>query len=254
LSPTRAIHAPDWLTARPIAHRGLHGKEKGVIENTIASARAAIAAGYAIECDIQRTRDGEAMVFHDATLERLTPAKGRFESFDAADLGRMIYEESDETIVSLAEFLSVVAGRVPVIVELKGDFDSDLRLAERTMAIVADYSGPIALKSFDPGPMAHLRAKGVTCPLGLVAEASYAPEDWPELSEAQRAALLEWRNYPAVEPDFLSWNAADLPHAVPMLCRKGIGMPVMTWTVRSASERERVAPWTDQIVFEGFEP
>jgi glycerophosphoryl diester phosphodiesterase len=252
LSPIRAIHAPDWLTARPIAHRGLHGQ--GIVENSAASARAAIAAGYAIECDIQASRDGEAMVFHDATLERLTPMNGRFDAYDAGTLAEIIYEESNETIVSLSAFLAVVAGRVPVIVELKGEFDGDLRLAERTMAIVADYPGPVALKSFDPGPMAHLRAKGVTCPLGLVAEASYAPEAWPELSGAQRAALTDWRDYPDVDPDFLSWNAADLPHAVPLLCRKGIGMPVMTWTIRSASERERVAPWTDQIVFEGFAP
>lgn len=254
MSASRAVYAPAWLTARPIAHRGLHSREAGVVENTLASARAAIAGNYAIECDIQRSRDGEAIVFHDATLERLTSAMGRFDSLDARDLGTILYKESGETIVSLSAFLSEIAGRVPVVVELKGDFDGDLRLAERAMAIVAEYPGPVALKSFDPGPVAHLRAKGVTCPLGLVAEASYAPTEWPELSEAQRAALIAWRDYPAVEPDFLSWHAADLPHAVPMLCRKGIGMPVMTWTVRSASERDRVAPWTDQIVFEGFEP
>jgi len=250
----RAICAPDWLTARPIAHRGLHSKQTGIVENTLASARKAIAKDYAIECDIQRSRDGEAMVFHDATLERLTLAEGRLDALDARDVERIAYKDSDQFIVSLAAFLAEVAGRVPVVVELKGDFDGDLRLSERAMAIVADYPGPVALKSFDPGPMAHLRAKGVTRPLGLVAEASYAAAEWPELSEAQRAALLEWREYPAVEPDFLSWNAADLPHAIPMLCRNGIGMPVMTWTVRSESERARVAPWTDQIVFEGFEP
>ncbi len=250
----RAISAPAWLTSRPIAHRGLHSPETGIVENTLAAARKAIAKGYAIECDVQRTKDGEAIVFHDDTLERLTLAEGRLDGLDARDIGKIAFRNSDQRIVSLRALLDEVAGRVPVIVELKGGFDGDMRLAERAIAVIADYSGPVALKSFDPAPMAHLRAKGVTCPLGQVAEASYAPADWPELSETQRTALLEWRDYPSVEPDFLSWNAADLPHAVPMLCRKGIGMPVMTWTVRSASEQVRVAPWTDQIVFEGFEP
>jgi glycerophosphoryl diester phosphodiesterase len=226
----------------------------GVVENTLAAARAAIAGNYAIECDIQPTRDGEAMVFHDDTLERLTSAEGRIDRLDAREIGRIAYKDSDQSIVSLATFLSEVAGRVPLVIELKGGFDGDLGLAERAIAVIAEYPGPIALKSFDPAPMAHLRAKGVTCPLGLVAEANYAPAEWPELSATQRTALLEWRDYPAVEPDFLSWNAADLPHAVPMLCRRGLGMPVMTWTVRSASEQVRAAPWTDQIVFEGFLP
>jgi glycerophosphoryl diester phosphodiesterase len=247
------LHAPAWLTARPIAHRGLHAREKGVVENTLGAARAAIAGRYAIECDIQRSRDGEAMVFHDATLERLTLAEGRFDSRDAREIGRIAYKDNDEQIVSLAAFLAEVAGRVPVVVELKGDFDGDLRLADRAIAVVADYPGPVALKCFDSDPLAHLRAKGVTCPLGLVAEAAYAPAAWPELSESRRESLIWWSDYPAVAPDFLSWNALDLPHAVPMLCREGLGMPVMTWTVRSEAERVRVAPWADQIIFEGFE-
>ncbi len=254
MTAQRSIHAPDWLTARPIAHRGLHSGEKGIVENTLAAARAAIAENYAIECDIQLTRDGEAMVFHDDTLDRLTRAQGRLDALDAHEIGKITYQECGETITSLADFLSAVAGRVPVIVELKGNFDGDLRLAERALTLAAAYPGPIALKSFDPEPMAYLRATGVTCPLGLVAEAVYIGKYWAALSDEQRAALTDWRDYPRVEPDFLSWNAADLPHAVPLLCRRGIGMPVMTWTVRSESERARVAPWVDQIVFEGFTP
>lgn len=250
----RNIHAPDWLTARPIAHRGLHADEKGVVENTLASARAAAAKGYAIECDIQRSKDDEAIVFHDDTLERLTLAEGRLDALDSREIGKIAFRNSDQRILSLRALLDEVAGRVPIIIELKGNFDGDLRLAERAMAIVTDYRGPVALKSFDPGPVSHLRARGVTCPLGLVAEAHYAPGRWPQLSEDRRVALTDWRDYPAAQPDFLSWHAGDLPHAVPMLSRRGIGMPVMTWTVRSEAERSRVAPWVDQIVFEGFAP
>lgn len=248
------VHAPAWLTARPIAHRGLHSKARGLVENTLGSARAAIAKSYAIECDIQRTLDDEAVVFHDFTLERLTRAEGRLDSLDAQALAEVAYKEGGEKIVTLRAFLGEVAGRVPVVVEIKSRFDGDLRLAERGVAVVAGYAGPVALKSFDPQIMAHLRAAGVSCPLGLVAEATYDGPYWADLSDEQRAALGDWRDYPAVRPDFLSWSSADLPHAVPMLCREGIGMPVMTWTVRSAAERTWVASWVDQVVFEGFEP
>jgi glycerophosphoryl diester phosphodiesterase len=254
LTARHEILAPDWLIARPIAHRGLHCWEKGIVENTLDAARGAIASGYAIECDIQRSRDDEAFVFHDDTLERLTLAEGRLDACDAQDVEKIAYREGDQKIVSLRAFLDEVAGRVPIVVEIKSRFDRDFRLAERAAAVVADYRGPVALKSFDPVPMAHLRAMGVPCPLGLVAEASYEGPYWAGLSDDQRAALGDWRDYSTVEPDFLSWNALDLPHAVPMLCRKGIGMPVMTWTVRSEAERTRVAPWADQIVFERFEP
>jgi glycerophosphoryl diester phosphodiesterase len=254
VTPDRAIATPPWLIARPIAHRGLHSRLKGIVENTPAAARAAVARGYAIECDVQATRDGEAFVFHDETLERLTKAEGRLDRLDAREVARIGYKESDETIVSLGAFLAAVAGRVPVVVEIKSRFDGDLRLAERTLGVVTTYGGPIALKSFDTEPLAYLRSEGAACPLGVVAEASYAGPYWAFVSSERRDALGDWRDYPKVQPDFLSWNATDLPHAVPMLCREGIGMPVMTWTVRSAAARARVAPWVDQIVFEGFEP
>ena len=249
----REPNAPGWLTARPIAHRGLHDKAKGLIENTIAAAAAAIAKGYAIECDIQRTRDDEAVVFHDFTLDRLTKAQGRLNDFSARELAGFAYKACDQAIPTLQEFLGQIGGRVPLIVEIKSRFDGDMRLADRALAIVAAYSGPICLKSFDPKILAHLRAKGVPCPLGLVAEASYESKEWRDLPEETRADLANLNDYPSVQPDFLSWHVGDLPHPVPMLCREGIGMPVVTWTVRTPEDRARAEKWADQIVFEGFE-
>ena len=251
----RTINAPDWLTARPIAHRGLHSKQSGLVENTPAAAAAAIAKNYAIECDIQRTKDGEAVVFHDFTLDRLMRAEGRIDTFRADGLGQMTYKDCDQRIVSLPQFLARIGGRTPVIVEIKSRYDGDMRLADRGMVAVAAYAGPVCLKSFDPAVLVHLRGAGAVCPLGLVAQANYdTSEEWAGLPQEWRASFADLRDFPLTRPDFLSWNLADLPHAVPMLCRKGIGMPVMTWTARSREALVRGRLWADQIIFEGFEP
>ncbi|KMO15708.1 glycerophosphodiester phosphodiesterase family protein, partial [Methylobacterium platani] len=142
--------APDWLTARPIAHRGLHDRHAGIPENTLAAAEAAIAGGYAIECDVQLSRDGEAMVFHDAGLGRLTGADGLVRERDAADLKALTVLGSGEPVPTLPDFLRRIAGRTPLIVEVKTRHDGDLALARRTAEIVAAYDGPVAVKSFDP--------------------------------------------------------------------------------------------------------
>ena len=247
------INAPDWLTARPIAHRGLHSKALGLIENTIAAAAAAIAKNYAIECDIQRSKDGEAMVFHDFTLERLLRAEGRLDDFSAREIAGFAFKECDQSVATLPAFLAAIGGKVPLVVEIKSRFDGDLRLADRAIAVVAEHGGPLCLKSFDPLILAHIRAVGVACPLGLVAQAHYDEDEWPELTLEQRIAMTDLRDYPRTRPDFLSWRVGDLPHAVPQLCRSGIGMPVVTWTVRSQSDLARGKTWADQVIFEGFE-
>lgn len=249
------INAPDWLTARPIAHRGLHSKQSGLVENTPAAAAAAIAKNYAIECDIQRTKDGEAVVFHDFTLDRLMRAEGRVDAFSAHELGQLAYKDCDQRIVALPDFLIRIGGRTPVIVEIKSRYDGDMRLADRALAAIAAYPGPACLKSFDPAVLVHLRSAGAACPLGLVAQARYeSGEEWAGLPQDRRASFADLRDFPRARPDFLSWNQSDLPHAVPTLCREGIGIPVMTWTVRSREALVRGRLWADQIIFEGFEP
>ncbi|MGH6837206.1 MAG: glycerophosphodiester phosphodiesterase family protein [Methylocella sp.] len=249
------LNAPDWLTARPIAHRGLHSKQTGLVENTPAAAAAAIAKNYAIECDVQRTYDGEAMVFHDFTLDRLMREEGRVDAFHAHDLAQLAYKDCDQRIVSLQDLLIRIGGRTPVIVEIKSRYDGDMRLADRAMAAVAACAGPACLKSFDPAVLIHLRGAGARCPLGLVAVARYdTSEEWAGLPQDKRASFADLRDFPLARPDFLSWNQSDLPHAVPTLCRQGIGMPVLTWTVRSREALLRARLWADQIIFEGFEP
>ncbi|GAC1551985.1 MAG: glycerophosphodiester phosphodiesterase [Beijerinckiaceae bacterium] len=253
------MSAPTWLTARPIAHRGLHGKETGFIENTLSSARAALDRGFGIECDVQITAEGEAVVFHDFTLERLTERPGEVSETSVAELGRLAMKNTDDRIATLSALLDLIGGRTPLIIEIKSRFDGDWKLTERVAAVLADYEGPVAIKSFDPYAIAYLRENAERLgveqrPLGIVAEARYEAGEWRRLSRQLRDNLGAFLHYPQTRPDFLSWRVDDLPHAVPFLLRSVLDTPVVAWTVRNKAQRARAEQWADQIVFEGFAP
>lgn len=250
---------PDWITARPVAHRGLHVAADGVIENTPSAATAAIAKNFAIECDVQISSDGEAMVFHDFTLDRLTQSTGRVDALTTAELGKVAYKATADRIVPLGDVLTLIGGRTPLVCEIKSRFDGDLRLTERTAALIAAYDGPVAIKSFDPAIVAHLRVHRARLglgrnPLGIVAQARYDYAEWNDMTREQAEALGQFLHWKETQPDFLSWHVRDLPHAVPYLCREALGMPVMSWTVRTPEQRALAGQWADQIVFEGFTP
>jgi len=247
-------NAPAWLTARPIAHRGLHDRAAGVIENSLAAARAAIAGGFAIECDVQDSADGEAFVFHDHTLERLTDGAGPFKAHMAEAISRLSLDgaSSVESPPRLSDFLAILAGQVPLVLEIKSRFDGDDTLTRRTCALIAGYDGPVCLKSFDPFVVALLRDLAPERPRGIVAQADFS--DAPQLGDAERRAMANLLHFPQTRPDFISWNHRDLPHAAPFLCRTLRAMPVMAWTLRDGASAQAVAPWVDQIVFEGFDP
>ena len=248
-----------WLTARPIAHRGLHGASKGVIENSISAARAAIAAGFGVECDVQLTADADLVVFHDDTLERLTDGADAVVKHTANELRRLTLRGASDAIPSFSEFLAAIGGRTPIVVEIKSAFNGDTMVAQRAAEALAHYDGPVAVESFDPDQIAFLRARAAALgiahrPLGIVGEAHYSEEDWPQLSAAQRAELTHFLHYKRTLPDFLSWRVRDLPHAIPLLLRDALRIPVTAWTVRSPEMAARAREWADQIVFEGFAP
>ncbi|MGJ0621352.1 MAG: glycerophosphodiester phosphodiesterase family protein [Methylocystis sp.] len=248
-----------WLTARPIAHRGLHDAAKGVIENSISAARAAIVAGFGVECDVQLTANGELVVFHDDTLERLTDGAGAVATRRAEELRRLRLRGGSDAIPGFSEFLAAIGGRTPIVVEIKSAFNGDTTAALRAAQALAHYDGPVAIESFDPDQIAFLRARAAALgiahrPLGIVGEAQYSEADWPQLSAAQRAELTHFLHYKRTLPDFLSWNVRDLPHAIPLLLRDALRIPITAWTVRSPEMAARAREWTDQIVFEGFAP
>ena len=181
--------ALDWLTARPVAHRGLHDAAAGVIENMPAAFNAAIAGHYAIECDVQLSADGEAMVHHDFALGRLTEGQGPLASFSAADLKRVPFKATADHMLTLGELCDLVSGRVPLIVEVKSNFDGALPLVQRTSVVLQNYRGPAAAMSFDPNAVEALRTVAPTLIRGIVAERYYRHEEWANLSRSEKSML-----------------------------------------------------------------
>ena len=162
-----------WLTAQPIAHRGLHDAAGGIIENTASAFTAAIAGGYGIETDLQISADGEAMVHHDDALGRLTKASGRLADMSAAEIKRVRFKATRDRIMTLGELCDLVAGRAPLLLELKSHFDGDTRLVERAAAVLGGYGGPVGVMSFDPDMVEAIKDKAPDLTRGIVAERHY---------------------------------------------------------------------------------
>jgi glycerophosphoryl diester phosphodiesterase len=248
----RDVSSFDWLTARPVAHRGLHAAAAGVIENMPAAFAAAIAGNYAIECDLQISADGEAMVHHDDALGRLTDGSGRLDTMTSAELKRVVFKATTDRMISLGELCDLVAGRVSLMIELKSGPAGDQRLAARAAAVLSGYAGPAALMSFDPAQIASVRTFAPLLTRGIVAGG------WPAnsagISARGKRALAYARNVLRAQPQFIAYSVKDLPAALPLAARRLCGMPLLTWTVRSAEDRQRAARWADQMIFEGFRP
>ena len=207
-----------------------------------------------MECDLQPSLDGEAMVFHDPVLDRLTTATGAVAAQTAAALRSLTLRDTTAKIESLTDLLEQVAGKAPLVVEVKSLYDGNTGIAARVAQCVRGYSGPLVLKSFDPEMIIALRKEGVTQPLGIVAMGEYEHEEYALLTAAQKHAMANLLHFDLTRPDFLSWHHKDLPSAAPFLCRSQLGLPVMSWTIRSQADAARAAPHIDQIVFEGFRP
>ena len=244
----------EWLTARPIAHRGLHDAARGVIENTAGAVRAAMAAGYGIEVDVQISADGEAMVHHDDVLGRLTEGEGRLDRCSAAELKRVPFRGSAERMMTLPDLCDLVGGHVTMVVELKSRFDGDGTLAARVADILAGYRGPAAPMSFDPMQLTVLRHKAPRLARGIVA-AKYRPHPyWDLMPFWMRHGMAYLLTGLAARPQFVAYAVADLPALAPLFARRVLGLPLLTWAVRTEAERRCAARWADQMIFEGFQP
>lgn len=246
-------NTPSWLTARPIAHRGLHDVQCGLVENTIPAFKAAIARGFAIELDVQPTLDGDVVVFHDHTLDRLTNAEGAVAGHTRQALEDIAVTGSGTTIPSLAKVLAEVDGQTPLVIELKSRFDGNTGLADAVAGAVAAYSGPLALMSFDPALVARLRHHKTGRPLGIVSASMHYPH-WDDLSVWRRFLFGALLHGPGFSCDFVSYNQANLPAVSPMLAKALGRKALMCWTVKDAATAKRVGRYVDAITFEGFDP
>jgi len=242
-----------WLTASPVAHRGLHDFERGIVENTEAAARAAIDAGYGIECDIRLAADG-IVVFHDADLERLTRARGPVAGQSLAVLRKTKLRGTDERILDLDEFLAIVGGRVGLFVEFKADPKTpDMSLVTQAVTSLAAYKGPVAVMSFSPRIVGGLKALAPSLPRGLVSGGYRQARNKAGLSAARRLVLRNLLNTPSVSPHFIAYDINALPAFAPLLLRR-FGLPLLSWTVKTPKHIETARTYADQIIFEGFRP
>jgi glycerophosphoryl diester phosphodiesterase len=242
----------DWLTARPVAHRGLHDSAAGVIENTASAFRAAIEGGFSIETDVQITADGEAMVHHDFALGRLTLGSRQLAAMTAAGLKDVPFKGTTDRMMTLGELCDLTGGRVALVIELKSRFEGDLALARRAADVLKTYPGPAVLMSFDPAPVAALREIAPALPRGIVAEHRYEDSEW--LTGSQKRSLALLTHAPRTRPHFVAYHVKDLPSPGPWIARNIFGLPLLAWTVRSEEDRTRAGRWADQMIFEGFRP
>jgi len=243
----------DWLL-RPIAHRGLHDAEAGIVENTRTAFQEAIDAGYGIECDVQASADGEAIVFHDATLERLTRAKGAVASRTAGQLAKVSFRNSGDRIQTLPELLKQVGGRVPLAIEVKTSWKDHGPLEQRVADHLRAYDGKAAVMSFDPHCMGAFAAYAPEIPRGLIVCRFKNDPEWDELSYWQRFRMRHLLSATIAKPDFIAYDVKALPALAPVLARLCPGWPLLTWTVRTRADRERARRWADAAIFEGFRP
>jgi glycerophosphoryl diester phosphodiesterase len=248
------VALPPAFWRLPFAHRGLHDHRQGVIENSLSAFRAAIAAGYGIELDVQRSADDVPIVFHDDDLDRLTDATGAFRKHNAAELGRRSLRGSTDTIPTLTEVLEMVAGRVPLLVEIKENWntmkDTDGVLEHAVAAALAHYTGPVAVMAFNPHCIAHMARFAPDLPRGLTTEA-YDPVLNAPIPAEVCARLREIPDYDRTMSSFISHQASDLsrPRVADL---KAKGAAILCWTIRSATEEAEARKIAHNITFEGY--
>ncbi len=248
------IPLPQAFLTVPLAHRGLHDLTAGRPENSLAAARAAIGAGYGIELDIRASGDHRAMVFHDHDMRRLTGRPGDIGGCSRAELRRVGLIGNGEPVPTLEAFLDLVAGRVPLLIEIK-DRDGTMGPGDgapekAVTGALCGYSGPVAVMSFNPHSVAAMAEYAPDVPRGLTTE-DWTGRDAAAIPAARRASLRRIAGFDRVGASFISHHAADLasPHVAALKAR---GVPVLCWTVRSPEEEARARQVADNVTFEGY--
>lgn len=252
--PAQPVPLPAAFLRLPIAHRALHDRAAGRIENSPAAIRAAIDAGYAIEIDLQLSSDGVAMVFHDDDLDRLTAEKGPVRARTAAELGRIALTGGTDTIPTFAQVLAQVAGRAPLLVEIKDQSlvmgPTDGRLEAATARALDGYAGDVAVMSFNPAAIHHMARLAPGLPRGLTT-AAYDAEGWAPMPEALCAHFRAIPDYDATGSSFISHEAGDLARPrVQALAAQGAAL--LCWTIRSPAEEAAARALGANVTFEGY--
>lgn len=227
-----------------------------IAENSLPAFWAAARAGYPVEFDVRLLADGKVVVFHDRDLDRLTSATGPIAARTSDDiaaltlLGASIGDDpkrEDARIPLLREVLELIAGAIPLLIEIKNEGDVGA-LEAATAATLEGYNGPFAIQSFNPGTVRWWRdtAPGVTRGL-LAGDFRHEPVD-----DATRHRLQNMEDLAACAPDFIGYDIRLLPFERVTNERKA-GRPVIGWTARTHDEAMRALEYCDNVIFEGFD-
>ncbi|MEY2986569.1 MAG: hypothetical protein RJB13_90 [Pseudomonadota bacterium] len=243
------------LTEYPIAHRGYFDNKGPHPENSLGAILDAVEQGFACEMDVMLSADGEVVVFHDDSLLRMCGVDQQVSQMKVEELCSFKLLNSLETIPTFSAVLGKVAGRRPIIVELKSfsssGFQKDGKLEQAVVDALSSYQGPIALKSFNPlTVMELLRLRGVDAhwPVGLISCDHSKDADFKFLSDYEMSELAQLKSEAAVLCDFYSYNIKDLSENLSRQMRSRV--PVMVWTVRTADQFEKARRLADNVVFE----
>ncbi|MFN4130735.1 MAG: glycerophosphodiester phosphodiesterase family protein [Paracoccaceae bacterium] len=239
----------------PVTHRALHDRAQGRIENSPAAIRAAVSAGYAIEVDVQLSADGCAMVFHDDDLDRLTGERGPVSARSAGTLAGIVLTGGDDTIPTLDTVLGMIAGRVPLLIEIKDQTGvmapSDGRLEAAVAQALVGYAGDVAVMSFNPHSVAHVARLAPQVARGLTTSA-FDPADWAPVPAAVCDHLREIPDFDRVGASFISHQANDLTRPR-VLALRAAGVPVLCWTIRSPEQEAMARKIAVNVTFEGYQ-
>jgi glycerophosphoryl diester phosphodiesterase len=241
LAPPPVPGRVEWIAGTTFAHRGLYGINAP--ENSPMAFAKALERGLGIECDVQRSSDGLPVVFHDWDLDRLTGERGLVRARPARELCGIALAGSNDTVPSLTDLLTRVAGRVPLLIEVKSK--RELRVSAFCRAIRAaleGYRGPVAVMSFDPRVGYWFARHAPHVPRGLVVTEENARTLWGSL----KRHLALWQ----ARPDFLAYDVRDLPSRF-AAAQRARGLPVATWTVRTPDLLARARTHADAPIAEG---
>lgn len=250
------VPLPAAFLSHPIAHRALHDATQGRPENSRAALRAAVAAGYGIEIDVQLTADDKAVVFHDSWLSRLTAENGPLRQRSAAELARIPLRGTTECIPDLSEVCAIVGGAVPLLVEIKdqdGALGQNVGALEQAVAeVLRGYDGPVAVMSFNPHSVATIAELAPELPRGLTT-CAFDAQDWSLIPADRRDTLRMIPDYDRVGASFIShqWNDLDRPRVAEL---KAGGAAVLCWTIRSPEAEAKARAVAQNITFEGYFP
>jgi glycerophosphoryl diester phosphodiesterase len=232
----------NWIKRKPVAHRGLHDGNKKVWENTLGAFTAAMKRGFPIECDLHLTKDGVPVVFHDSPLKRLTGEDGHARDLTAKEFRELRIGGTTERVPTLDDMLAHIGGKVPLVIELKGDEGHDAGLVKSVGKSLSKYRGKAAIMSFDHHLIRQFSKDAPDIPGGLTAEGIKDAD-----IEAHFLMLAHGIS-------FVSYNVHHLPNRFISFVRSKMKMPVITWTVRTEDELAKSFAEADQVTFELMDP